>query len=597
MKKFITIVFLGVVLSITQFKAVQALDSSVSIIGMTVEEIIEDSTLRKNVVKEAEVENATTPLTAAAINRVKRISPTSVEAASITSLKGIEHFSNITYINLNAGGKDAKLKAFPEEVFSLPNLVRLNIQGYHHMPGPIPDRFDEIPQLEVLNVQLTGIESEKHELPESLTRLPRLTSLIFGNSFIKGPTNIPNRDVLKEINGYGLKSETLPENLFVGPQLSDVNLMFNKITNLTGEEYELLQDNLINYKVRDQQKTYYFEQGISQGDFVHLSSDNLYQKLVKHNETTNFKLYKVEGNALAYVSDLVLEDHVDNKGIYIDQSISQTPGQYHSVLNVESGPFKGSRLTFNFEILQTLTREVRFISSKTKAVIGDPIYLSGPVGSFKGIPSTNIRGYAPSMYGTEELMFEDETVHYVSLNPLKVNVKVQYLDALGQQIAQEEIIEGYHEDEIVWDGLDREGYESLFDVKSLPDMFDVDMEPVVLKYKKLKEDMTSTPGDKPQEEIDKPGQPEHPDEETSTTPDQEEQKPGESDEKADDVVVVEHKVDPVKVESNKPIKEARTQDTQDTLLPPTGIRLILSQIGIVFIVIGLFIRKKSIVSK
>lgn len=597
MKKFITIVFLGVVLSITQFKAVQALDPSVLIIGMTVEEIIEDPTLRKNVVKEAEVENATTPLTAAAINRVKRISPTAEESASIESFKGIEHFSNITYINLNAVGKPAKLETFPEEIFSLPNLLRLNIQGYHYMSGPIPDRFDEIPQLEALNVQLTGLKSEKHALPESLTRLPRLTSLIFGNSFIKGPTSIPNRDVLKEYNGYGLKSEMLPENLFVGPKLRDVNLMFNGITSLTDEEYELLQDNLINYKVRDQEKTYNFEKRISQGDSVHLSSDNLYQKLVKYNETTNFKLYRIEANAEEYVSDLVLEDHVDNKGIYIDQSISQTPGQYRAVLNVESGPFKGSRLTFNFEILQTLTREVRFISSKTKAVIGDPIYLSGQIGSFKGIPSTNIRGYAPSMYGAEELMFEDETVHYVSLNPLEVAVKVQYLDSLGQQIAQEEIIEGYHDDEIVWNELDRAGYESLFDVKSLPNMFDVDMEPVILKYKKIEEDVTLKPGDKPQEEIATPGQPEHLDQETPTVPDQEIQNPGESDEKAENVVVVEHKVDPVKVESNKPIKEARTQDSQDTLLPPTGISLILSQIGIVFIVIGLFIRKKSIVSK
>ncbi|AZK43512.1 hypothetical protein EEI45_00635 [Erysipelothrix piscisicarius] len=581
MKKFITIVFLGVVLSITQFKAIEALDPSVSIIGMTVEDLIEDPTLRKNVVKEAMIKDESTPLTATAINRVTRISPTAEQAASIESLKGIEHFSNITYINLNAAGKSAKLETFPEAVFTLPKLVRLNVQGYKQMLGPIPDRFDEIPLLEDFSVQLTGSDSPKFELPKSLTRLPRLTNLAVGNSFVKGPTNIPNRDVLKEFNVYGLKSETLPENLFEGPKLKDVNLMLNEITNLTDEEYELLQDNLINYKVRDQQKTYNFEQGISQGDLVHLSSDNLYQKLVKHNETTNFKLYKVEGNDSAYISDLVLDDHVDDKGIYIDQSISQIPGQYRAVLNVESGPFKGSHLIFNFEILQTLTREVRFISSKTGVELSDPIRLSGSIGSSQAVLLPSIRGYASTMYGASELMFNDESIHYVSLDPLKVSLTIHYVDVSGKELAQSDVIEGDHHDVIDWNDLNRAGYQSLFDVALLPKTFEVEMEPITLQYQKVDEAVIAKPGDKPSEEIDIPNE---------TEPDSPNQQ-------HDDVVVVDKKTEAVKVDSKKPVKAVRTEDHQETLLPPTGIRLILSQIGIVFIVIGLFIRKKSIASR
>lgn len=581
MKKFITIVFLGVVLSITQFKAIEALVPSVSIIGMTVEDLIEDPTLRKNVVKEAMIKDESTPLTATAINRVTRISPTAEQAASIESLKGIEHFSNITYINLNAAGKSAKLETFPEAVFTLPKLVRLNVQGYKQMLGPIPDRFDEIPLLEDFSVQLTGLDSPKFELPKSLTRLPRLTNLAVGNSFVKGPTNIPNRDVIKEYNGYNLYSETLPENLFSGPQLRDVNLMFNEITNLTDEEYELLQDNLINYKVRDQRKTYNFEQGISQGDLVHLSSDNLYQKLVKHNETTDFKLYKVEGNDSAYISDLVLDDHVDDKGIYIDQSISQIPGQYRAVLNVESGPFKGSHLIFNFEILQTLTREVRFISSKTGVELSDPIRLSGSIGSSQAVPLPSIRGYASTMYGASELMFNDESIHYVSLDPLKVSLTIHYVDVSGKELAQSDVIEGDHHDVIDWNNLDRAGYQSLFDVALLPKTFEVEMEPITLQYQKVDEAVIAKPGDKPSEEIDIPNE---------TEPDSPNQQP-------DDVVVVDKKTEAVKVDSKKPVKAVRTEDHQETLLPPTGIRLILSQIGIIFIVIGLFIRKKSIASR
>lgn len=151
-------------------------------------------------------------------------------------------------------------------------------------------------------------------------------------------------------------------------------------------------------------------------------------------------------------------------------------------------------------------------------------------------------------------------------------------------------IEGYHDDTIVRENLDRVGYESLFSVKSLPNMFDVDMKPVILEYKIINEELPSKPGDDPQEKNNTSGQPAP----KTENPDQETQRLRELDDQIEDIVAVEYKPDLDRSESEKPVVK---DQTQDTLLPPTSIRLILSQIGIVFIVIGLFIRKKSIVSK
>ncbi|AYV34048.1 hypothetical protein [Erysipelothrix rhusiopathiae] len=151
-------------------------------------------------------------------------------------------------------------------------------------------------------------------------------------------------------------------------------------------------------------------------------------------------------------------------------------------------------------------------------------------------------------------------------------------------------IEGYHDDTIVRENLDRVGYESLFSVKSLPNMFDVDMKPVILEYKRINEELPSKPGDDLQEKNNTSGQPAP----KTENPDQETQRLRELDDQIEDIVAVEYKPDLDTSESEKPVVK---DQTQDTLLPPTSIRLILSQIGIVFIVIGLFIRKKSIVSK
>ena len=425
-------------------------------IGKTLETILEEPALVE--VISSELNSGTfVPNYVLQEGDIEKITWVDVAWREISSLKGLEYFTEITLLDISHN----KFTAFPKEILALTKLEELHAEQNPEMAGPVPEGIDALTELKEIYLPDTKIDS----LPDSFSNLVNLIALSFSNSKLK---EIPD-DFSKLVNLVHLgfannQVERVPISLSKLPKLTYANFGFNPIIELPQPVFGAFYDG--NFKFRGIYYTSTDTEGMKPGTDFLINAPQIYYDFIKYSGSVELDL---EMTVVPYsdgddYSSLLLKvgSYPENKlnlnpDIVVPASFGLTPGKYAIVLEsysmiTDMEYYHIFHVQSSINVKHVDENGVLLVDTETIYGNVDDEYIT-TAKTFEGYlldkePSNGIGVYTQ----------DSIDITYVYKKRAVSNVTVKYLDEEGNSIADSIVLKGYVGDAYSTEQLAIEGY-------------------------------------------------------------------------------------------------------------------------------------------
>ncbi|OCN06275.1 hypothetical protein A4S06_00740 [Erysipelotrichaceae bacterium MTC7] len=327
----------------------------------------------------------------------------------ITTLQGIEHFTNIKTLTVN----ENHLQAFPKEVLQLPYLERLELNHNKQMQGGIPEEIKYLQQLKRFEINDTGISS----LPESMTDLKNLVRLNVTGSPVQAlPGDFGKLINLEELYAYNAKLTNLPKGLLSLTKLRTLVFGANHLVDVNLEEHAFIRQ--INSKGLQLQSNQSTEiQEVIQNESQEVRGLAIFDTFASLHEKGEhlvdlYKAVYTEGESeetmLANATKLEVSDPAKNGKLWFNQEAVNSQGDYVLIIHVKGGAFQNSIYYHKYRVIPKQGKVTVRYETENREELHPPVEMKGELATSYVAEEKSFDGYMlHKIMGTPSGQFTD----------------------------------------------------------------------------------------------------------------------------------------------------------------------------------------------